>query len=77
MSENRLMFWQRMARHYTTVMGRSAPLYREVCSRIRPHLNRDMNVLELACGTGLVLPAVALCPALGSDRFFIEYDCRG
>ena len=52
MSENRLMFWQRMARHYTTVMGRSAPLYREVCSRIRPHLNRDMNVLELACGTG-------------------------
>ena len=52
MSENRLMFWQRMARHYTTVMGRSAPLYREVCSRIHPHLNRDMNVLELACGTG-------------------------
>lgn len=46
MSENRLMFWQRMARHYTTVMGRSAPLYREVCSRIRPHLNRDMNVLD-------------------------------
>lgn len=70
MSENRLMFWQRMARHYTTVMGRSAPLYREVCSRIRPHLNRDMNVLELACGTASCLSRCRLMSGSGKRQIF-------
>ncbi len=46
-------FWQRFAKLYGPVMERSgAKLYRDVCERIRPHLKRDMNVLELACGTG-------------------------
>lgn len=27
-------------------------LYAEICNRIRPHLTRDMNVLELTCGIG-------------------------
>lgn len=27
-------------------------VYAEICNRIRPHLTRDMNVLELASGTG-------------------------
>ena len=47
-----LDFWQGMAAHYTKFMRRSAPGYAEICNRIRPHLTRDMNVLELACGTG-------------------------
>ena len=52
MSETGAAFWQKMARHYTSLMAHSAPLYSEIFNRIRPHLSRDMNVLELACGTG-------------------------
>lgn len=52
MRENDLAFWQKMARRYAVIMGRSAPLYSEICGRIRPRLTREMNVLEPACGTG-------------------------
>ena len=46
-------FWQRFAKLYGPVMERNgARLYRDICDRIRPYLKRDMNVLELACGTG-------------------------
>lgn len=46
-------FWQRFAWAYSPIMERSsARLYRDICDRIRPNLNREMNVLELACGTG-------------------------
>ncbi len=48
-------FWQRFAKLYGPVMERSgAKLYRDICQHIRPYLNRDMNVLELACGIGLL-----------------------
>lgn len=46
MKESELAFWQKTARHYTRSMDRSAPLYAAVCERIRPHLSRDMNVLD-------------------------------
>ena len=52
MSETGAAFWQKMARHYTSLMAHSAPLYSEICGRIRPRLTREMNVLEPACGTG-------------------------
>ncbi len=46
-------FWQRCAKLYGPVMERSGmKLYRDICRRIQPCLSRDMNVLELACGTG-------------------------
>jgi len=46
-------FWQRFAKFYGPVMERSgAKLYRDICQRVQPCLSRDMNVLELACGTG-------------------------
>lgn len=47
-----LAFWQRLSRLYGPLMGRSAGLYDGICARIRPQLSREMNVLELACGTG-------------------------
>ncbi len=48
-------FWQRFAKFYGPVMERSgAKLYRDICQRIRPCLNRNMNVLELACGSGQI-----------------------
>jgi len=47
------IFWQRFAKLYGPVMERSgAKFYRDICDRIRPHLSRDMDVLELACGSG-------------------------
>lgn len=45
-------FWQRWAGSYAPFMKSSAGLYRAVCDGIRPHLDRGMDVLELACGTG-------------------------
>ena len=52
MRKSDLDFWQGMAAHYSKFMRRSAPIYAEICNHIRPHLTRDMNVLELACATG-------------------------
>lgn len=45
-------FWQRFAKIYAPFMKSSAPLYNEICSEIKQKLNRNMNVLELACGSG-------------------------
>ena len=46
MSETGAAFWQKMARHYTSLMAHSAPLYSEICNRVRPRLTREMNVLD-------------------------------
>ena len=45
-------FWQRTAKSYGSVMKHSWKLYDTICERIRPGLTREMNVLELACGSG-------------------------
>ena len=53
MENDNKSFWQRFAKLYSPIMEKSsARLYRNICDRIRPELNRQMNVLELACGTG-------------------------
>ncbi len=45
-------FWQRTAKSYGPLMKHSGKLYDAICERIRPGLTREMNVLELACGSG-------------------------
>lgn len=45
-------FWNRLAGIYGPFMAPSQSLYRQICDRIAPHLGPEMNVLELACGTG-------------------------
>jgi len=53
MKKDNKEFWYRYAKLYGPVMEKSgAKLYRDICNRIRPYLSRDMNVLELACGSG-------------------------
>ncbi len=53
MENDNKSFWQRVAKLYGPVMERSGEkLYRDICDRIRPCLKRDMDVLEMACGTG-------------------------
>ena len=51
-AESNKALWQRMARSYAPFMKHSEILYRKICEKIRPSLSRDMNVLELACGSG-------------------------
>ena len=52
MEKRQNAFWQRIAGIYGGMMHRSAPLYEEICHCIRPYLTEEMEVLELACGTG-------------------------
>ena len=56
MKETGAAFWQKIARHYTSMMKHSAPLYREICNRIRRRLTRDMNVLEKTLSTLIQRP---------------------
>ena len=51
MDTNR-QFWDGFSKHYTGFMGRSQGTYQQLCQTLRPFLKRDMEVLELACGTG-------------------------
>lgn len=53
MKKDNKAFWQRFAGIYGPVMERSSrKLYDEICNKICPELNKNMSVLELACGTG-------------------------
>lgn len=45
-------FWQRLARVYAPLAASDQQFYAELCARIQPYLRRDMDVLELACGSG-------------------------
>ncbi len=46
------IYWQRMARLYAPFMRSSDTLYEMIAERCRIHLTSEMNVLELACGSG-------------------------
>lgn len=45
-------YWQRLAKIYTPLMESDKKFYNAICGYIRDYLKYDMNVLELACGTG-------------------------
>lgn len=45
-------FWERTAGLYGSAMKSSDKLYDSIRDGIVPYLNRDMHVLELACGPG-------------------------
>ena len=45
-------FWQRWASCYGPLMQSSEPLYAAIAQHLQPHLTPEMNVLELACGSG-------------------------
>ena len=46
------LFWQRTAKIYAPFMKGSDKLYEDIVQHCKQYLNRDMNVLELACGSG-------------------------
>jgi len=46
-------FWQRFAKLYSPFMERgNKETYEQICTEVSPYLNKDMTVLELACGSG-------------------------
>ncbi|MBQ8300666.1 MAG: class I SAM-dependent methyltransferase [Clostridia bacterium] len=50
--DNNKQFWQKIAKLYAPFMKSNKKLYADICQSIAPYLNKEMNVLELACGTG-------------------------
>ena len=45
-------FWNKFAKLYAPFMKKDKGVYVKVCGYINPYLSKDMNVLELACGSG-------------------------
>lgn len=53
-------FWEKVAKFYTPMQEKkNAKLYQQLCKIISKSLDKDMQVLELACGTGQL--TFALC----------------
>lgn len=47
-------FWDSWAGHYDRVMQGDTDTYARIVNRMKGKLNRNMYVLELACGTGIL-----------------------
>ena len=45
-------FWDKFAKLYAPFMKKDKEIYDKICEYISHHLNKNMNVLELACGSG-------------------------
>ncbi len=58
-SEDNKTFWEKWAARYDRAMSGSRRLYGSILSDMKQTLNRDMTVLELACGTGLLSVKIA------------------
>lgn len=52
-------FWSRWAAKYDRTMSGSRKLYNHILLNMKQTLNRNMTVLELACGTGLLSVKIA------------------
>lgn len=45
-------FWNKIAKFYAPLMEKDKSLYKDICEKIHHYLNNNMDVLELACGSG-------------------------
>lgn len=61
-SKDNKSFWGKWAVRYDRTMSGSGKLYRDILSNMKQTLDRNMTVLELACGTGLL--SVKIAPAV-------------
>ena len=52
-------FWNRWAKRYDFAMSGDGRTYAQIVSRMKKVLSKDMAVLELACGTGLLSVRIA------------------
>ena len=53
-SGNNRGFWQRAALFYNRAVKGDSAVYDSICEKMQPYLNKEQDVLELACGTGLI-----------------------
>lgn len=53
MTDNKT-FWNKWAKRYDRTMSGDGKMYAQIVNRMKKKLNREMTVLELACGTGLL-----------------------
>ncbi len=54
MKKDNKSFWDRWAKRYDRAMSGDKDTYAQIVSRMKKKLNRNMIVLELACGTGIL-----------------------
>lgn len=54
MKEDNKGFWDKWAHRYDKAMSLDRNTYAQIIGRMKKTLTRDMTVLELACGTGLI-----------------------
>jgi len=47
-------FWQKTAKFYTYAMHSNKHIYKKIGMLLNQYLNKNITVLELACGTGLI-----------------------
>lgn len=52
-------FWDRWAKRYDAIMKNDQRTYARIASRMKQTLNRNMTVLELACGIGILSERLA------------------
>lgn len=52
-------FWDRWAKRYDATMKKDRAAYDRIAGKIKRKLNRNMVVLELACGTGILSKRLA------------------
>lgn len=70
-------FGERFLKHYPVFMCRSQGTYQQICKAMRPFLNRDMDVLESACGTGqLSVPLSPWVQSWEATDFSSEMICQ-
>lgn len=62
-------FWNKWAKRYDLMMSKDRKIYDNLISKMKKALTRDMVVLELACGTGLLSVRLA-----GSVKTFEATD---
>lgn len=65
-------FWDRWAGRYDRVMSGDQDIYTRILNRIKKKLDRNMVVLELACGTGILSVRLA-----GSVKILEATDFSG
>ncbi len=53
-SENNRSFWQRAALFYNRAVKGDSAVYDKICTKMKPYLKKEDDILELACGTGLI-----------------------
>ena len=73
-------YWQRLAKIYAPLMESDKKFYNAICGYIRDYLKSDMNVLELACGTGQLSFPLSDCTnswtATDFSENMIKQACR-